>query len=193
MTPITRTAALPNNKLITVIDGLFTRAEIEGLYVNACSQPYYLANTNQFDIQGLQDKKLKCDIDEGFLAQTRFYADGRKEVLDQYFGDADYKLYKSYINCGIKGDSHECHTDTYYQNQGKTLLYYANRDWEPNHGGETIFYDEDKQEIVYICGFKPGRIVIFDSDIPHSARPQSFDGPNYRFTLALKFLKNVAP
>ena len=175
---------------ITVIDNLFSWAEMEGLYTNFCTLPYRIANSNQVDIQALQDRHLKADIDPTFLQSIQFFGENRDEVISSFFKHANYGLYKSYVNLGVKGDAHFCHADTYYPEQGKTLLYYANRDWDVNQGGETVFYDEEKKEIVYVVTFKPGRVVIFDSDMPHSARPQALDGPNYRFTLALKYLKD---
>lgn len=174
---------------IAVLDGLFSWAEIEGIYVNICNLQYRISNSNQLDIQNIQDKKLKADIDIGFLKSVRFFDEGRESLIESYFKDGDYDIHKAYINCGLKGDSHNVHVDNYFKSSGKTLLYYANRDWNPNHGGETIFYCPDTKDIVFISTYKPGRIIIFDSEVPHSARPQALDGPNYRFTMALKYIK----
>lgn len=179
-----------NNRYIHVIDGLFSRAEIEGIYVNLCALPFRVANSNQIDVQNMQDRHLKADVDENFLGHIGFFGGERKEKINGFFSDADYKIYKSYVNLGLKGDDHRCHVDAYYPGQGKTLIYYANREWDANHGGETVFYDMDQKEIIFVSTYTPGRVIIFDSDMPHSARPQSFDAPNYRFTLALKFIKN---
>jgi Rps23 Pro-64 3,4-dihydroxylase Tpa1-like proline 4-hydroxylase len=187
---VKQTTHLIGNNSITIIDGLFSWAEMEGLYVNIATLPFRICNSNKLDIQSMQDKKLKADIDTDFLTSINFFDSNRESILQQLFEDGNYDLTKAYINCGIKGDSHECHVDAYYKDQGKTLLYYANRDWNPNFGGETIFYNEDRTEIEFVSTYKPGRVVVFDSEIPHSARPQSLDGPNYRFTLALKYLKN---
>ena len=52
-----------------------------------------------------------------------------------------------------------------------------NREWKHEWGGETILLGDDAQEIEYCCPYKPGRIIIFDSTIPHSARQQSFATP----------------
>ena len=63
-----------------------------------------------------------------------------------------------------------------------------NIEWGLNHGGETVFYEEDRREVVYINPYKPGRICIFDGSIPHCAKPQALIGPKYRFTIAIKFV-----
>jgi hypothetical protein len=52
-----------------------------------------------------------------------------------------------------------------------------------------VFFDDQGIEIEYVTPFVPGRIIIFDSDIPHTAKEQSVLGPSYRFTLAIKFVK----
>lgn len=174
---------------IHVLDGLFTRAEAEAIYVAICQLQFKIANVNYLDVQGIQDRHLKADVDVNFLNSVKLFGGERDEVVSRLFGDNHY-LYKSYINLGIKGDSHKCHVDAYHPGQGKTLLYYANRDWEPNHGGETVFYNMEQTDIAFVSTYKPGRIVVFDSDIPHSARPQTMDGPSYRFTLAIKYLRD---
>jgi hypothetical protein len=40
--------------------------------------------------------------------------------------------------------------------------------------------DDNAEKIIYTSQFVPGRVVIFDSNIPHSAKPQSIDGPAYK-------------
>ena len=92
----------------------------------------------------------------------------------------------AYINCGIHSESPDVHVDSSRKGD-KTLLYYMNREWKHEWGGETILLGDDAQEIEFCTPYKPGRIIIFDSTIPHAARQQSFAAPLYRFTLAIKF------
>jgi hypothetical protein len=105
----------------------------------------------------------------------------------------DYKIHSMYVNLGIPTDCHQLHTDIASSitniDECLTLLYYVNCDWNINWGGETLFYNNDLSGIEYTSFFKPGRIILFDGSIPHSARPQSFSSNQYRFTLACKFLK----
>ena len=60
------------------------------------------------------------------------------------------------------------HVDApYWVKDNKTVLLYLKPDlYHPNFGGETIFYDHElnAQRIV---SPKPGRIVLFDGDLPH--------------------------
>jgi len=69
-------------------------------------------------------------------------------------------------------------------------LYYVNLNWQDGWYGETLFYDDvNTNEIVYTSNFTPGRIILFDGNVPHSIRPQSIKGPKYRITLSLVYGK----
>ena len=39
--------------------------------------------------------------------------------------------------------------------------------------------------------FTPGRIIIFNGTVPHSIRPQSFNAPQYRFTVSTFFKDKI--
>ena len=70
-------------------------------------------------------------------------------------------------------------------------LYYVNLNWEDGWYGETIFHDPiHVDEVIFTSLYKPGRIILFDGEIPHSIRPQSTRGPKYRMTLSLFFVDN---
>ena len=70
-------------------------------------------------------------------------------------------------------------------NQKKVMLYYVNLVWNEGAHGETQFYSEDLKSIQYTTPYTPGRLIVFDADIPHTIRPQSIIGPKYRFTYAM--------
>tara|TARA_B100000131_G_scaffold271822_1_gene272426 strand:- start:83 stop:601 length:519 start_codon:yes stop_codon:yes gene_type:complete len=82
-------------------------------------------------------------------------------------------------------------TDVHYthHHRGKHVaLYYTNLDWEDGWYGETIFYDEFKEnDIAFTSPYIPGRIVLFDGNVPHTIRPQSVVGPKFRITITLFF------
>ena len=71
--------------------------------------------------------------------------------------------------------------------QKYTLLYYINMEWKNEYYGETLFYNDLGTEVEYTSIFKPGRIVFFDGNIPHTIRPSSHIAPSYRFTLFASF------
>lgn len=95
----------------------------------------------------------------------------------------DLSLMKSTVNLSVPTHSHfsHCHAEKI------GIIYYANLDWEQHWHGETLFYSEDLKEIELAVNYTPGRIVVFDSSIPHSVRPQSHAADQYRFTYLLAF------
>ena len=67
-------------------------------------------------------------------------------------------------------------------------MYYANLEWRDEWHGETLFYDHNRVS-TNAYQYTPGRILEFDGSLPHSIRPQSFIGPQYRFTVSTFFTK----
>jgi hypothetical protein len=104
------------------------------------------------------------------------------EIFSPY---KDLELTRCTVNLSTPSDTHFAHT---HLNQ-ISLLYYVNLRWKPEWAGETMFYNENIDEIVFSSMYKPARLIVFDGDIPHSIRPQSISAPHYRFSLAMFFNK----
>jgi len=87
------------------------------------------------------------------------------------------------VNLSKPGDYYYTHS----HGEGTSIvLYYANLEWQDGWAGETLFYDDQRNcKIAY--DYKPGRLLKFDGTEPHSIRPQSFGGPQYRFTVSVFF------
>jgi hypothetical protein len=92
----------------------------------------------------------------------------------------------SWINATLPGSTYYTHSDTITAQpngvKDKTLLYYINTEWDTNHGGETMFYNMKGEKEIAI-DFVPGRMVFFDSLLPH--RPAYTYGhytPRYVYT-----------
>lgn len=100
----------------------------------------------------------------------------------------DLEIIRSYINVYNMSTYLSCHTDD-QEEDSITFLYYANPTWEVDWGGETVFYDSHKQEIVKSVLPKPGRIVFFNSTIPHASRPSTINALQQKFTIAIKARK----
>jgi hypothetical protein len=67
-----------------------------------------------------------------------------------------------------------------------TLLFYPNIEWDIRWGGQTNFIDEDTMDIMASVIPKPGRFILFKSDILHQATPPNFYCPYKRLTVAFK-------
>jgi len=91
---------------------------------------------------------------------------------------------KIIVNLVKSDDIHYIHA---HQGQ-QVALYYVNMDWKDGWYGETIFYNPDNiNDIVFTSPYIPGRIILFDGDIPHAIRPQSSKASKFRISLSLFF------
>lgn len=214
---------------IVIIDEAFKFGEHQALYDTCMTLKYSCANSSNFDIQDVADRRLKADLpqlieskimdpgEEGTryrrslcptcgpeatkeyggmanipddnICNAVFHNSSRMENFSQFINPEEYEFANAYVNMGLVNDYHEIHVDGATKGQVITMLIYPNIEWGANHGGETVFYEEDKTEMVYLNPYVPGRICIFDGSIPHCAKPQALVGPKYRFTIACKFIK----
>jgi SM-20-related protein len=62
------------------------------------------------------------------------------------------------------------------------------KEWKIDWGGETIFWDRGKREIVKSILPKSNRLILFESNIWHGARPLSRYCSMLRITLMFKFI-----
>ncbi len=69
---------------------------------------------------------------------------------------------------------------------GLTVIVFCNEHWPTSWGGELVFYDDTKENIIKAVLPKSRRIVIFDGRIPHAARSPSVKCDQVRMTLAFK-------
>jgi len=70
------------------------------------------------------------------------------------------------------------------------VLYYSNITWDPQWGGETLFYEDNKKDILLASPYVPNRLIVFDGSVPHTIKSQNLVGPSYRFTTSIFFHKN---
>ena len=99
--------------------------------------------------------------------------------------NVDIILTRLYCNKILAGDSPTSHYDGKYDGD-TTVLVYVNSEWDHNEGGETLFYNKDK-EVVQAVVPKPGRVAIFPANILHSARPPLPYVTKPRYTVAYKY------
>lgn len=107
-----------------------------------------------------------------------------KAVLD-FDGGADYKIYRCYCNHAAFGDMLFTHVDALPGEKGLTALWYIAPEWDVEWGGETVFYNSQKDAEAVVTP-KPGRLVVFDGSILHVGRPPNRICYAPRFTLAYK-------
>jgi len=116
-----------------------------------------------------------------------------KNVVDVYTNEMDelrkqpFTVERSYINFATMETVDFIHCDCLADDTKQyTLLHYANWCWDPNWHGETVFYDDQGRDVVAAVTLKPGRVVFFNGNIPHSAIAPSRIAPYARYTIACK-------
>lgn len=112
------------------------------------------------------------------------------EIVDENITLGRCGIERMYVNAYGYGDCPTVHVDNAAEGHF-TVLYYANHEWNYNWSGETVFYNEAKDEIIRAVYPRPGRIVVFDARIPHVAREPNRICPVVRYTIAIKLFLNA--
>lgn len=97
-----------------------------------------------------------------------------------------YTPYRAYTNYAAYGDMLYTHVDCPPDGRELTALWYLSSRWEPEWGGETMFFDKTG-DAMFCVSPKPGRLLLFDGAIPHVGRPPSriCFAPRYSFAIKL--------
>jgi SM-20-related protein len=96
-----------------------------------------------------------------------------------------HRLLRCYANGQPFGTEGTLHTDSVTAGSF-TAIYYPHDTWDPNWGGETVFFTADRTDIVASIYPRPNRLLVFPGTIPHVARGVSRICPVLRVTLMFK-------
>lgn len=91
-------------------------------------------------------------------------------------------VYTNMLRCMDRPKAHIDNIDA----KNRTVMFYTNREWHRDWGGETVFFDYD-DNIIKAVAPKPGRVVSFDGRIPHSARAPQTSAYVPRYITVMKF------
>jgi SM-20-related protein len=96
-----------------------------------------------------------------------------------------YRPYRVYTNFAAFGDLLLTHVDALPNARELTALWFLSERWDPEWGGETLFYDSTSDAQLAVSP-KPGRLLLFDGAIRHAGKPPNRNCPIGRYTLAIK-------
>lgn len=174
-----------SNKNIHVFDDVFDNSIRTNIYRYLTNSVYRI---NGYDTPVIEEKN--------HISMTSLYNDNDlinlgfdtfpKELTDIVPLERNHVI-QTMVNLCRPDDVFHLHTDFHMENSW-TMLYYANLKWDLEWGGDTMFLAEDEKNLEYLSLYTPGRIVLFDGRIPHLIRPSTRLAPDYRFTLAIKFV-----
>ena len=131
-------------------------------------------------------RKFYYDVDfkNKFEKKLRKYTD---HLLTNYHIKEFLKLDRCYASASPYGTVHEIHTDYVEPHQGITVMYYLNSNWDFQLGGETVFFDIFKKDIIKSIIPKPGRVIVFDGGYPHCARETVRNFNDLRMVVTFKY------
>jgi Rps23 Pro-64 3,4-dihydroxylase Tpa1-like proline 4-hydroxylase len=131
-----------------------------------------------------------CDIAPETIAGDPFLRRLRQTV-EMLFPNEQFTDQRAYFNCSVYGDAYYIHRDCAAHERHVTALYYANLEWQPEWGGETIYYNDD-EDAEFAITPRPGRLVIARGALLHRGNVPTRGCYEQRYTLAYK-LNSVGP
>ena len=173
-----------SGKKIEVYDDLFHPSTINEFYFDLRTMEFPLVpqnDTSVLDFQGVFGfgKNLDPSIMLGLVKRA-------KDAFPLHSFLRNTIVHRSWVN--VFNGQHP--TNRYHSDQDcievgdyVSMLYYANPKWDLEWDGGTVFRSDDYEEIEYMSDYKPGRIVLFESSIPHKIYQTSSLAHPYRFTV----------
>jgi hypothetical protein len=148
---------------------------------------YVRTEKSRADVPGLV---AVCDIAPETIASDTFLC-GLRRTVERLFPNEQFTDQRAYVNCSVYGDAYYIHRDCAPSERHVTALYYANLEWKPDWGGETIYYTDD-EDAEYAISPRPGRLVIARGALLHRGNVPTRSCYEERYTLAYK-LNSVGP
>lgn len=156
--------------MIKIIDDFLNQNEFYQVCNYCLNSPYFYGEKDS-------EETPPIGLVSNVLVESDFYKFFTSRLLEVFSEISEMKIYRMYINCFSPQENPYFHYDN---ENGKTILYYPNLNWEINDCGETQFLiDNEIKGILPI----PNRLIIFDSNLLH--RATSFRN-KHRFSIAVK-------
>ena len=179
------------DKKIYIYDTVFNRRENLGLYNLIVNSQFTRTNIDVYLLNNLdRDAKWWSTVDpKGEISATinPKYID-LVNVIDWN----KVAVTGQYINYSTSNTVDSIHADISEDRSNHyTLLHYANHTWNANWHGETLFYNDNCQDVIHSQMIKPGSLILFDSRIQHCAVPCTIAAEYPRFTIATKLFLRV--
>jgi len=168
-------------KNIFIFDDVFTKVQQANFYSFLKNSHYMLIGGAGGNLENTNDFAMQSMFDEADVNSFGIFNMLPEDVKNCIQGKDVYRAYGLCINYTqrphfhIDGSAEEL-----------TFLYYANTKWDADWGGETVFADDNLDDIEYTSMYKPGRIVIFDASIMHKPCTPATDVFRFTFVANLK-------
>ena len=145
------------NREFFVLDGLFNWQEIRETYRHFSDHPFVLRSPALDNAKEYQHWGLNLPIDLPFFERVA-------RCVGVLYPKLHLVPHKTTCNSNRYGDTFQLHVDD--ADPSVSAIYYANPKWEAEWQAETVLCD-DAAEPLHLVAPKPGRVVLFRSDITH--------------------------
>lgn len=165
-----------------VFDDLVPAEECARYYRAITQASFTRTETARADSQ--EFRHWVCEMPLENLARTSLWPATEHAVLQAKPGES-YRAYRVYTNFAQFGDVLLTHVDAPPGARELTALWFLCDRWDPEWGGETLFYDDSGDAQVAVSP-KPGRLALFDGAMRHAGKPPNRNCPIGRYTFAIK-------
>ncbi|WP_082810541.1 2OG-Fe(II) oxygenase [Pseudomonas sp. ABFPK] len=138
-----------------------------------------------FFIAGSKRESLEC-CEQELVANERwgFLINIWKRLCAVHMKNS--RLIGVYANGQTSGQDSPIHRDNLPGEPGYTAVLFCNDYWATTWGGELLFCNDAKTDVIAAALPKPRRITIFNGEIPHRAKSPATDCDRLRITIAFK-------
>ena len=170
-----------------VCDGMVKSAMLQQINTLVRTLHYVRTEKSRADVPGLV---AVCNFAPETIATDTFLR-GLRQTVQRLFPNEQFTDQRAYVNCSVYGDAYYIHRDCAAHERHVTALYYANLEWRPDWGGETVYYN-DEEDAECVIAPRPGRLMIARGAVLHRGNVPTRSCYEERYTLAYK-LNSVGP
>lgn len=170
----------PNGRFIKVYNDLFTFAERTEFYeFSKCS----VYKSTGGDSHKITTPQIFSNFSVDDVKTMGFFNTNGYKLLDKENNLSKKDVIQYRVNLSPPFEINNLHVDY----SSLTLLYYLNMDWNIEYGGHTIFMDDEIKEPIFISLFEPGKLILFDGNIPHMILSPSSNKLDHRRSFAIQY------
>lgn len=178
--PHIRGARISGRELF-ICDGMIDPAMVARMGAIVKSLRYVRKEKSRPGVPGLA---AVAEIPAALLASDAFLHRLRQIAAEMFPGE-QLSDQRAYVNASVYGDGYYTHRDCPPEQKHITALYYANLEWQPDWGGETIYFNDD-EDAELVVSPRPGRLVLARGGILHRGTVPTRICYEERYTLAYK-------
>lgn len=164
-----------------VFDDLLQPEVVGRIADDLATVPYHSRNSSSPDSQQYREWASHFPVEQFSDHPVQLAA---LSALTALYPQVSFEFWDVHCNNTTFGDWAFAHRDS-NENGAYSALYYANKAWESDWYGETVFCQGD--EPVVSVSVRPGRLVLFDSRIKHRAGVPAMNCTAQRLTLSLRY------